>query len=73
MPEMGGPELARRLAGERPGLPVLYMTGYSDGQSPVSRERILAKPFSPAALEQAVRAALEAVGPQRRSENRPSA
>jgi two-component system, cell cycle sensor histidine kinase and response regulator CckA len=30
MPEMSGPELARRLREERPGLPVLYMSGYTD-------------------------------------------
>ena len=32
MPEMGGGELARRLAGERPELPVLFMSGYTDDE-----------------------------------------
>src|SRR5437773_2673225 len=30
MPAMDGPELARRLRGSRPGLRVLFMSGYTD-------------------------------------------
>jgi CheY-like chemotaxis protein len=61
MPNMSGLELARRLAGERPPTRVLYMSGYSDSfhESPGACERVLPKPFAVAALEQAVREALE--------------
>ena len=44
MPEMGGRELGRRLQQERPGVPVLYMTGYGE-ISDVSP--LLRKPFAP--------------------------
>jgi DNA-binding response OmpR family regulator len=44
MPEMDGRELGRRLQEERPGMPVLYMTGYGEVNdvSPLLR-----KPFAP--------------------------
>lgn len=58
MPKMGGPELAERLREARPGLPVLFLTGYSEQavlhhgdldpdasllEKPFSRERLLAR------------------------------
>lgn len=48
MPEMGGLELARRLATSRPEMPVLYLSGYpNDSQSGVlSDGAFLRKPFS---------------------------
>jgi signal transduction histidine kinase/CheY-like chemotaxis protein len=62
MPEMDGYELARRLSVERPGLPVLFMSGYGgqDGQEhgPGTDYPFLRKPVSPDTL---VRAAGEAV------------
>jgi DNA-binding NtrC family response regulator len=42
MPDMDGPELAQRLAAERPGLRVLLMSGYSRIRSNLP---FLAKPF----------------------------
>jgi len=30
MPELGGRELAQRLSQTRPGLPVIFMSGYTD-------------------------------------------
>jgi two-component system, cell cycle sensor histidine kinase and response regulator CckA len=68
MPGMSGRVLAARLAGERPGLRVLYMTGYADGVlgGPFDCEPdLLLKPFTPLALARRVRAALDrpAVGP----------
>ena len=60
MPDVGGPELFRRLRTRRPGLRVLYMTGFDDsfsGQSWVDLP-ILHKPFTVAGLFGAVRAAL---------------
>jgi two-component system cell cycle sensor histidine kinase/response regulator CckA len=58
MPEMHGPALARRLAATRPGLPVLFMSGYSDaipaGTEETEHAAFLAKPFAPADLLSAV-------------------
>ena len=64
MPRMSGPELAGRLTMARPGLPVLYMSGYpSSVVSPdgglAPSGRLLAKPFTIAQLIASVRAALE--------------
>ena len=54
MPRMSGYELARRLAARRPGLKVLYLSGYSEDTWPDSAvkpfARLLAKPFSPQEL-----------------------
>jgi CheY-like chemotaxis protein len=55
MPEMGGPELAAHLASSRPGLAILYMSGYTD-HALLHRGVIeqgtafLQKPFLPEAL-----------------------
>ncbi|MGH2857654.1 MAG: PAS domain S-box protein [Solirubrobacteraceae bacterium] len=50
MPRLSGPELARRLRATRPGLEVLYMSGYNDSRL-VNRGvegdvNLLVKPFS---------------------------
>jgi len=64
MPVMNGPELAARLREVRPGLPVLYMTGYSGDSAVVDDPTArldgpcLRKPFSRDALLRAVRKAL---------------
>jgi two-component system cell cycle sensor histidine kinase/response regulator CckA len=58
--KMGGRELAERLAALRSGVPVLFMSGYADGE--VARRGLLAvgqdllqKPFSPDTLAERVR------------------
>ena len=62
MPEMGGSELARRLAVERPGLPILFLSGYTDdemtlrGLGPPSA--FVQKPFTPDVLVRRVREVL---------------
>jgi len=63
MPEMGGRELAEALRRERPDLPVLFVSGYTD--DPLARRAIedpsvtfLAKPFAPADLLATVRGML---------------
>ena len=62
MPEMTGPELARRLRDAAPHVPVLFVTGYvgeaGDGEE-LPPEAILRKPFTVSALEAAVDAALQ--------------
>jgi two-component system cell cycle sensor histidine kinase/response regulator CckA len=62
MPRMRGGELARLVAQICPGLPVLYMSGYTDNsiESTISESvSFLQKPFTLDALLGAVRAALE--------------
>lgn len=60
MPKLGGISLAARLQAERPGLKVLFMSGYTDDPqlrlSPLPPgTAFLAKPFEPAELAQRVR------------------
>ena len=63
MPGMGGRELAAKVGELVPGIPVVFMSGYSDeilGPQRDDRTRLtfLAKPFSPRTLVQAVREAV---------------
>ena len=44
MPVMGGEALAGRLQAERPGLPILFISGYTES---VGAGPLLLKPFSP--------------------------
>jgi two-component system, cell cycle sensor histidine kinase and response regulator CckA len=72
MPEMSGRELAERLAKDQPGIPILFVSGYTDDavvrhglvESAVA---FLQKPFSPIALAHRVRDVLDgtALGPER--------
>ena len=64
MPNLGGRSLAERLRAKRPALPVLFISGYPEGE--LERGDItgdgasyLEKPFSPQLLRETVRAALE--------------
>src|SRR6266571_2066463 len=63
MPHMNGHELAETLAPLRPGMKVLYMSGYTE-EAGVLREILdsdsvfLQKPFTPAALNDKIRALL---------------
>ena len=64
MPKLGGGDLARRLSALRPGLRVLYMSGYTNGaisQQGVLGEGVmlLEKPFTADSLARAVREALD--------------
>ncbi|MGH9218464.1 MAG: ATP-binding protein, partial [Vicinamibacterales bacterium] len=62
MPGMKGPELAGRLRALRPGLRVLLMSGYAADvvtSGDLRDAALMAKPFSPAALSQTVRNALD--------------
>ncbi|MBA3553600.1 MAG: PAS domain S-box protein [Gemmatimonadales bacterium] len=69
MPGIAGGELGRRLASVRPGVPVLYISGFTDEE--VVRRGLLEtrtdtpflqKPFSPATLLEKVREVLDRVG-----------
>ena len=64
MPEMNGAELARRVAAMRPGVRVLFMSGYTDDV--ITRNGILEdgipllnKPFVPGELLRKVREVLD--------------
>jgi CheY-like chemotaxis protein len=67
MPELTGRQLADRLAASRPGLAVLFMSGYAE-DAIVHHGRLdpdtafLQKPFPPEALAQKVRTILDAHG-----------
>jgi CheY-like chemotaxis protein len=71
MPEVGGRELAARLARLDPALPVLYMSGYT-GEDVVQRGLMDAgapfqqKPFTPDGLARTVRELLDS-GVRRRT------
>jgi FixJ family two-component response regulator len=66
MPGMTGPELQRELSRQRMNIPVVFITGHQDDET--LRPRLIAegaveclfKPFSDAALIDALRAALRA-------------
>jgi CheY-like chemotaxis protein len=67
MPKMNGRELADRLRGQRPGMPVLYMSGYADnaisqiGTLPAGTA-FLPKPFSVEELIRKVRVLMPELG-----------
>jgi CheY-like chemotaxis protein len=66
MPVMSGREVAGAIARHRPNLPVLYMSGYSEGVLGPHRALdegvdLIQKPFNERALLTKVRAALDAV------------
>jgi|GEM_PF-1855575 len=63
MPKMGGKELSRHLAERRPGIKVLFMSGYTDNAIVHHGEleegaAFLQKPFSPESLAMKVREVL---------------
>ena len=71
MPEMGGRELAERVVRSRPGIKVLYISGYADDA--IAHRRIqepgmmfLPKPFTSVFLSRKVREALDASSPEER-------
>lgn len=66
MPGSSGPKLYERLSGLKPGLKVLYISGYTDdaifGQGSLNaRIEFLQKPFTAAALSHRVREILNRV------------
>lgn len=68
MPDIGGRELAEGLRRDRPGVRVLFMSGYTDDDLvrhgiATSEEWFLHKPFTPLALARRVGEAIEAGRP----------
>jgi signal transduction histidine kinase/ActR/RegA family two-component response regulator len=65
MPGMRGASLARQMRAVRPGLRVLFMSGYGDGAEPGGageRDAVLRKPFDQDLLARALREALDQDG-----------
>ncbi len=65
MPEMGGQELAEIMRQQRPGIRVLFMSGYTDDTALLrdvtkAAEVLVQKPFTATALTKKVRAVLDA-------------
>ncbi len=68
MPDVAGPEVARRLRERHPGMKVLFLSGFSnDGLAErglrVPDDELLVKPFRPVDLAQAVRRILDRAPP----------
>jgi CheY-like chemotaxis protein len=64
--QLSGRDLALKLLADRPSLPVLYTSGYSNmdaDQSYFTKSNFLSKPFQSTALQKAVRAALAETQP----------
>jgi len=66
MPRMSGPQLAARLAGTRPEMKVLYMSGYIGGAplengSQIAVAEFLQKPITPETLAHRVREVLDSM------------
>jgi CheY-like chemotaxis protein len=61
MPGMSGPELARRVRAMRPGLPIVFISGYSesDGLAEGSLGRLVRKPFRAAQLQEQIEEAID--------------
>ena len=66
MPDLGGVALARLLREERPGLPVVYVSGYPfehlDVEAMADNQALLQKPFTGESLARAVARVLARVG-----------
>jgi signal transduction histidine kinase len=61
MPFMTGAQLAQAARARRPGLPVVFISGYADPEGltgAVSMHRLVRKPFRPGELRQEIEAAL---------------
>jgi CheY-like chemotaxis protein len=62
MPHVSGAEVIRQARDLCPGLPAIIITGYADAQSISRRPEdvlVLAKPFTPDQLRQAIHAATQ--------------
>jgi two-component system, cell cycle sensor histidine kinase and response regulator CckA len=75
MPDLRGPEVARRLVAERPDMPTLFMSGYMDDALGAEASVLpvpvdfIEKPFTPSALAAKVREMLDRQRDSRRAEH----
>ncbi|HTS31239.1 MAG TPA: response regulator [Bryobacteraceae bacterium] len=63
MPRMSGIEMIGRILALDPSMPVLLMTGWSGGDKPPDAVPVLAKPFTPSRLLQAITSCLSSHTP----------
>ena len=65
MPGMNGAELARHVRAKRPGLPMIFLTGYADTTAlgDTDEDHIIRKPFRDSDLVAKIRRVLEAQSP----------
>jgi two-component system cell cycle sensor histidine kinase/response regulator CckA len=63
MPGMSGREVARRVVPLQPGIRVLFMSGYDQGNNRTPDPAVFPKPFTRAALVQKVREVLDGTAP----------
>jgi CheY-like chemotaxis protein len=64
MPEVQGPEVARRALAGRPDLRILFMTGYiAESGDAINAHHVLSKPFTVAQLAHKVQDMLKAPAP----------
>jgi two-component system, cell cycle sensor histidine kinase and response regulator CckA len=64
LPKLSGPEVYARISAEKPGIPVVFATGYSSDHSLIGKMSesgipVLQKPYSPRDLARKVREALD--------------
>ena len=65
MPGMNGAELARQVRAKRPGLPMIFLTGYADTTAlgDTDEDHIIRKPFRDSDLVAKIRRVLETQSP----------
>jgi DNA-binding response OmpR family regulator len=65
MPGMNGAELARQVRAKRPGLPMIFLTGYADTTAlgDIDEDHIIRKPFRDSDLVAKIRHVLETQSP----------
>jgi CheY-like chemotaxis protein len=70
MPNLTGPELAKQIHDIWPALPIIFVTGYAGEATELEtavREDVLRKPYSLAALDQAIRRHMDRSTPKMRA------
>jgi two-component system, cell cycle sensor histidine kinase and response regulator CckA len=71
MPRMNGPDAVRRIRELRPGVKVMYLSGYAESFMPEEGDLLMTKPVTPEALVQAIHNCLtNDVRPEKPAQNR---
>lgn len=59
LPHLGGDDMARKMGAIRPGLPIVFVTGYEPGACLRELGQVVTKPFSASALQAAIEKEVE--------------